>query len=135
VVAAALASHAVSAAVVAATALFTQGVATQSLISDTHSQAILGVSAARQANARTLLIQSLVSDLDSQVRASMPELAVGVPTATPTTNQAIMFLYMEQRNKVKTTSLTDAVYNNAGAVICSAVVSDDGTTFSRAQFA
>jgi hypothetical protein len=38
----------------------------QSLVSDAHSQAVLGTSAARQANSRALLLQSLASDAHSQ---------------------------------------------------------------------
>jgi hypothetical protein len=65
------------------------------------------------------------------------EMAQGAPTATPTFQEAVMYLYMALRNKldVDTTGGTDykEFYNDAGTVIWKKAVSDDGSTYTEAE--
>lgn len=65
---------------------------------------------------------------------TLSELAQGVPAATPTVAQALMLLYMSLRNAGTTTATSLTVSNDAGTVICKATLSDDGTTFTKAEF-
>lgn len=64
---------------------------------------------------------------------ALVELAQAQPSATPALNDALMLLYMGLRNGRTVTATTDSIRNNAGAVVAKAAVSDDGTTFTRAQ--
>lgn len=65
--------------------------------------------------------------------ATLAELSQAIPPATPRPDQAIMLLYMALRNKLDTTSTLLEVHNDAGTVIAQAALSDDGTTFTRAE--
>jgi len=65
--------------------------------------------------------------------ATIPELAQATPPSTPTPAQAMMLLYQALRNLSTTTATTYTVTNTAGTVICKSALTDDGTTFSRAQ--
>lgn len=76
------------------------------------------------------------ADLDKVFGASgaaMAELAQAAPSATPNAYQALMLLYMALRNQSTTTASTYTIRNDAGTVICKSTVSDDGTTFTRAE--
>lgn len=64
---------------------------------------------------------------------TMTEL-VSVPSATPTIYQALMISYMALRNEHTTTSSQEKIKNNAGTVIGTAAVSDNGTTYTKGQF-
>jgi len=64
----------------------------------------------------------------------LPEMAPGKPPSTPTFLQAIMYLYMRIRNKQVATSSEEKIYNNAGAVIAKATISDDGAITTKEQF-
>ena len=64
---------------------------------------------------------------------AMPELT-SLPPATPTIYQALMFLYMALRNKRTATAGAEAIYRNAGTVVATAPLSDDGTTFTKDKF-
>lgn len=59
----------------------------------------------------------------------------GDPGTTPTADQAEMLTYMNIRNKRETTATTDKIFNNAGAAILTATVSDDTVTFTKAKYA
>lgn len=63
------------------------------------------------------------------------ELAQAIPSATPLFSQALMLLYMIARNQFTNTSADEKIRNDAGTVICKAVLSDDGTTFTRDKLA
>lgn len=57
------------------------------------------------------------------------------PAATSSIKDKIGWLFKLARNLRKTTSTTDSVYNDAGAVVDSAsTISDDGTTFTRGEY-
>lgn len=63
----------------------------------------------------------------------LAELSVGVPSATPLSEEAIALLYMAMRNKLTTTSSLLSVHNDAGVVIAKATLSDNGSTFTREE--
>jgi hypothetical protein len=65
---------------------------------------------------------------------TIAEMAQGAPPATPTFKQALMYLFMAWRNQSLRTSNLWSVTNDAGTVICKATLSDDGTTFTKAEF-
>lgn len=68
---------------------------------------------------------------------AISEMAQGAPTATPTFEEAVMYLYMALRNRldVDTSGGTDykEFYNDAGTVIWKKAVSDDGSTYTEAE--
>lgn len=65
---------------------------------------------------------------------TLAELSQGAPPATPTIKQALMLLYMAFRNERTSTDSLLNIKNDAGTVICKATLSDDGTTFTKAEF-
>ena len=77
-------------------------------------------------------------DTNSLNDVALTEISQGVPSATPTLQDAIMLMYMALRNKLDVaTSGTDTleVHNDAGTVICKKALTDDGTTYSEAEMA
>jgi hypothetical protein len=74
------------------------------------------------------------SNINSVVTAQIAEMAQGIPPATPTPMQALMYLYMSWRNKTETTATTLKVHNDAGTAIAKATLSDDATTFTKEEF-
>ena len=66
---------------------------------------------------------------------TIAEMAQGAPSATPTFESAINYLYRRFRNKTETTATLCSLYNDAGnAVLCKSVLGDDGTTFTMAEW-
>jgi hypothetical protein len=64
------------------------------------------------------------------------EPAQGAPAATTTLVNKIGFLYKFMRNKIETTTAETKVYDDAGTTVDhKASISDDGTTFTRGEFA
>ena len=59
----------------------------------------------------------------------------GVPSATPTFEDALMFLYMALRNRRDTTATADEIHNDAGTAIATSTLSDDATTFTKGEYA
>jgi hypothetical protein len=57
------------------------------------------------------------------------------PGVTPALKDAVMLVYMALRNKRETTATADKIFNSAASNIMTAVVSDDGTTFTKAKYA
>ncbi len=57
------------------------------------------------------------------------------PGVSPTVVKALMLLYMGLRNKVDVTASAKEVHNNAGAVLLTKALSDDGTVYSEAKMA
>jgi hypothetical protein len=126
-----------------------------SLISDIDSQLTITAS-------KVVLIQSNVSDIESQIDAgvtigasslsdissrvnvevadvmktdTIAQLASQVPPATPTFEEAQMYLYQYFRNKREETASRIVMYDDAGtSKITSAVISDDATTFTKEEF-
>ena len=59
----------------------------------------------------------------------------GAPPETPTFQEIWAYIYFRMRNKCETTSTEDAVFNNAGTTkLFKATISDNGTTFSKAEY-
>lgn len=115
------------------------------------------LSAARQGVSRVLLVQSLVSDIqsylvgmsgmlsdtysavsnlqsdfDSRFPATIPELTAD-PGATPTWAQAEAIQFMWLRNNSKTTSSKRFLRNSAGTTVLSATHGDDGTSYVQGK--
>ncbi|MDZ4263914.1 MAG: hypothetical protein U1B30_16495, partial [Pseudomonadota bacterium] len=65
--------------------------------------------------------------------AALPEVAQGIPSATPRPDQALMLLYMALRNAGKSTATERRILNDAGTVIAKSTMSDDGTTFDQGE--
>ena len=65
---------------------------------------------------------------------AIAEMGVGIPPATPTPIQALMYLYMRLRNLVETTATLTTITNNAGATIAKATLSDSGVTFAKDEY-
>lgn len=66
---------------------------------------------------------------------TVAEQSAAKPTATPTLEQALGYLYMAWRNKATSTSSELKYHNDAGSVLCKSALSDDGTTFTRDELA
>jgi hypothetical protein len=64
---------------------------------------------------------------------TIAEMAQGIPPATPTLKQALMYLYMALRDETNTTATLITIKNDAGTVICKATLSDDATTFVKGE--
>jgi len=65
---------------------------------------------------------------------AITELAT-VPGASPTLKQAMALLYMALRNKVTVTSSQKKIHNDAGAVLATKALTDDGTTYTEDEAA
>lgn len=70
---------------------------------------------------------------DASLQGALTEIAQGVPSATPTLEDAIMLMYMALRNKLDVTSTFKEVHNDAGTVITKKALTDDGATYSEAK--
>ena len=66
--------------------------------------------------------------------AAMAELT-GVPSATPSPRNALMLLFHALRNKLDTTSSTKKIYNDAGTLLATKTLSDDGTVYTESKMA
>jgi len=77
---------------------------------------------------------NILTEVNTALDASISELGVAAPTATPSVRTALMLLYMAVRNKRDTTSTTDEIHDDAGTIITSASLTEDGTTFSKAEY-
>ena len=86
----------------------------------------IALSTQQKADVNTEVVDVMTTD-------TIAELTVGIPTATPTIATALMLPYMALRNKLDTTSTLLEVHNDAGTIIAQATLSDDGTTFTRAE--
>jgi energy-coupling factor transporter ATP-binding protein EcfA2 len=82
-------------------------------------------------------ISDLLSTIDGAgIKPVTAEPGAGAPGATIPTGEKIDYLYTVFRNKIETTSGTQKVYNDAGAVVLfSCALSDDATTFTKAEHA
>jgi len=85
----------------------------------------LGASAA--ASVKTQIDASLGTDVILELS--------GVPSSTPTLKTAVMFLYMAFRNKRTSSATTIGVYNASGGLITTAPQSDNGTVYTKDNFA
>lgn len=64
---------------------------------------------------------------------AIAEMSQGIPPATPTVTQALMYLYMALRNASKATATERSIENDAGTKIAKATMSDNGTTFDQGK--
>ena len=64
---------------------------------------------------------------------TLTELSQAIPSATPTFATAQMLMYMALRNKLDVTSSIMEIHNNAGTIIATKALTEDGTTFSEAE--
>jgi len=79
------------------------------------------------------IIQTAADKVFGSGGAALSELSVGIPAATPRPDQAMMLLYMALRNKLDVTETIKEVHNNAGTIIATKALTDDGTTYSEAE--
>ena len=77
----------------------------------------------------------VLSQVNTALNTAISELGVAAPSATPTMRTGLMLLYMALRNRSTTTATVQTIQNDAGATIASGAVSDDGTTFTKGEFA
>lgn len=86
-------------------------------------------------NLNDLSTTDLATAADNPLKVdTIPELAQAAPAATPTLYEAIMLLYMELRNVTTTTDAEHGIYNDAGTKVAKSTLTDDGTTFTAAEF-
>jgi hypothetical protein len=127
----------------AATAGASRALLNQSLISDVYSAIVAGVeigasslSDLRSAIAATELDASDLSDIASAVWAKAGADPTAVPGVTAGMGAKLDWLTALGRNKITQTSAVQSLRNDADAAdIASAAVSDDGTTFTRGEWA
>jgi hypothetical protein len=67
------------------------------------------------------------------LRTDTPAELSAIPAAAPDLHAMIQFIYMALRNKIDVTANAKEVHNNAGTVIGTKTLSDDGTTYSEAK--
>lgn len=72
------------------------------------------------------------SSIDELWGAIATEL-VAEPGAEPTVREALTLLYMTLRNAETTTNGTKTIRNDAGTIIASSTLTDDGTTFTKSK--
>lgn len=77
----------------------------------------------------------ILTQVNAALDATISELGVAPPAATPTLRTGLMLIYMALRNARATTVSTDIITNDAGTTICSATVSDDAVTFDKTEYA
>lgn len=105
--------------------------------------AIAALNNLSQANIRTAVGLG-AANLDTQLDA-LPTLAeigaltitelVAIPGASPTLIQAIALQYMVLRNQIDVTATEKKVYTDAGAVLATKTLSDDGVVYSETKMA
>jgi len=79
-------------------------------------------------------IPSAATIATAVVGETMTELA-SIPGASPTLKQAIALLYMALRNKVDIDATTKEIHTDAGTVLATKTLSDNGTTYTEAKMA
>lgn len=96
-------------------------------------------------NTTPILITDILSDgsalntstgtLDAvdAITGTFTELSQGVPTVTPTLDEAMMLIYMALRDKLDVTSTTKEIHNDAGTVIAKKALTDSGGIYSEAK--
>jgi hypothetical protein len=76
--------------------------------------------------------QLQIGSIYSTTTSALSELSAGKPSDTPTLSQLLMFLYMQQKNKITTTLTLQKLYAANGTTeICKNALDDNGTTFTR----
>jgi hypothetical protein len=131
------------------TAIISDVTAVYSSLSDFEATIVSDVTAVKSSISDTLamstgnsdILSASISDLLSTIDGAgikpvTAEPGAGAPGATIPTGEKIDYLYTVFRNKIETTSGTQKVYDDAGTtVLLSCALSDDGTTFTKAEHA
>ncbi len=65
--------------------------------------------------------------------AVIPELSVAAPAATPTPREALMLPFMAMRNQLDVTAAIKRIHNDAGTIVATKALTDDGSTYSEAE--
>lgn len=125
---------AMAAAVVTATAMATDAItAAKIAASAIGSSEAPNLDAAVSSRATPAQV---LTQVNAALDTAIAELAVAIPTATPSVRTGIMLGYMLLRNQLKTqTSAVDAleVYNDAGTLITKKLITDDGSDYVEAK--
>ncbi len=79
------------------------------------------------------ILQAAADKVFGASGATLPELGVAAPAATPTPREFAMLLYMAIRNKLDVTTSIKRVHNDAGAIVATKALTDDGSTYSEAE--
>jgi hypothetical protein len=82
----------------------------------------------------TTALASVLTQIRTALSTDTMSELTGVPSATPTIQQALMLSYMSLRNEHTATSSQEKIKNNAGTVIATSALSDDGNVFTKGQF-
>ena len=131
ITAAAIATDAIGAAELATDAV---NEIRDAILSDSTAFAGANIDAAITTRATPAQVNTEVSDVLKT--DTIAEQAQGAPTATPTFEEALGYLYMALRNRLDIdTTATDhkEFFNNAGTVIWKKALTDDGTIYSEAE--
>ncbi len=131
ITAAAIATDAIGAAELATDAV---NKIRDAILSDSTAFAGANIDAAITTRATPAQVNTEVSDVLKT--DTIAEQAQGAPTATPTFEEALGYLYMALRNRLDIdTTATDhkEFFNNAGTVIWKKALTDDGTVYSEAE--
>lgn len=137
VLVAAVASGAITASAIASDAITAAKIADGAIDSGTFaSGAITAAAIAADAIGASELATDAVTEIVDAVWAkTMTELSA-VPGVTGTTLSALSWLFSLARNKVTQTSTTTTLFKDDGSTsLAASTVSDDGTTFTRGEFA
>ena len=78
-------------------------------------------------------IENLPEIVDVLKTDTISEMAQGKPTATPTFEEAVMYLYMALRNKLDVSGTIKEFHNDAGTIVWKKSLSDDGSTYTEAE--
>jgi len=79
-------------------------------------------------------VASVTAGVDDLLRTvTISEMAQAAPPATPTFEEAVMYVYMALRNEVSVTATIKTFSNSAGTVIFKKTLSDDGSTYTEAE--
>lgn len=106
-----------------------------SLVPDAAGKAInaLGQVYIAPTNTDDDAIQLVPNGVGKAIMAALAELPQGVPSSTPSVDEALMLIYMALRNKLsvhKDTAFKE-VYDDAGTRIAKKAITDDGVTYSE----
>lgn len=101
---------------------------------DTYTIRIDGsASAANRFLTAKVIADTATTELLDIFDGGMAEMAQGIPPATPTLQEAMVYIYMTWRNNSQATSSERRTLDDKDEVISKAPMTDDGTTFSQGQ--
>ncbi|MCH8314088.1 MAG: hypothetical protein IID17_14000 [Nitrospinae bacterium] len=81
-----------------------------------------------------LAASDVLTQINAALDTAITELGVATPAASPTLRTGLMLLYMALRDKMDTTPTDNEIHNDAGAVIATASVNDDGVVLTRGKY-